>query len=159
MKTINDVPLLLRREIEARMIKPFLEAFTKEVGKERTYEIAECVIEELARKAGEESAQRLGDNGTKELLEHIKPHQMVDALDINPISQDEKHNRFDIVRCEYVEMYERLGMREMGGMLSCNRDECFFRGVNPKFKFSRTKTLMNGDDCCNFLVELEDSAK
>lgn len=159
MKTIDDIPLLLRREIEARMIQQFLEAFSKEIGKERTYEIVGSIIEDLARKAGAESAERLGDNGTESIMEHLKPHQMAGALDIKLISQDEKHSRFDIVRCEYVHMYEKLGIREMGSMLSCNRDECFFRGINSKFKFSRTKTLMNGDDYCNFLLELKDQVE
>ena len=37
METIYDVPVLLRREIEALMVKPFLDAFEKELGHEKTY--------------------------------------------------------------------------------------------------------------------------
>ncbi len=32
MKTIYDVPIILRREIEALMVKPFIDAFEKELG-------------------------------------------------------------------------------------------------------------------------------
>ena len=39
MKTIYDVPIILRREIEALMVKPFIDAFEKELGHEKTYEI------------------------------------------------------------------------------------------------------------------------
>lgn len=155
-EAINDTPLILRREIEARIIKPFLEAFFDEIGEDRTYEIANSVLEELARRQGAESAVNLEKNSPETLLEHIGPHQAGGALEINPISQSEKHNRFDIVRCSYVDMYEKLGMREMGSTLSCNRDACFFQGVNSEFKLTRTKTLMKGNDCCNFLVELEE---
>ena len=37
MKTIYDVPIILRREIEALMVKPFIDAFEKELGHEKTY--------------------------------------------------------------------------------------------------------------------------
>ena len=33
MKTIYDVPIILRREIEALMVKPFIDAFEKELDK------------------------------------------------------------------------------------------------------------------------------
>ena len=39
MKNIYDVPIILRREIEALMVKPFLDAFEKELGHDKTYEI------------------------------------------------------------------------------------------------------------------------
>ena len=43
MKTIYDVPIILRREIEALMVKPFIDAFEKELGHEKTYEILKKV--------------------------------------------------------------------------------------------------------------------
>ena len=159
IKDIIEIPLILRREIEARMIKPFIEAFSKEIGEERTLEITEHIIEDLAIQAGQESAERLGDDSPESALDHLKPHIAGGALEIKSISKDETHNRFDVVRCGYVDMYEKLGMRDLGGTLSCNRDACFYQGVNPKFKFSRTKTLMKGDNCCDFLVELENTEK
>ena len=62
MKTIYDVPVLLRREIEALMIKPFLDAFEKELGHEKTMEITKKVVQELAREQGKEYAKMFGRN-------------------------------------------------------------------------------------------------
>ncbi|MFW9789019.1 MAG: L-2-amino-thiazoline-4-carboxylic acid hydrolase, partial [Candidatus Thorarchaeota archaeon] len=31
----------------------------------------------------------------------------------------------------------------------CNEDEHIVAGFNPSIKFSRTKTLMEGHDCCD----------
>ena len=62
MKTINDVPLILRREIEARMVEPFIRAFAKELGEEKTIEIVKSVVAGLAEEAGEGLAKTLGDN-------------------------------------------------------------------------------------------------
>ena len=52
---VEEMPILLRREVEARILKPFLEAFEKEVGKERTKEI---VIDVIKKAANEEGSQR-----------------------------------------------------------------------------------------------------
>ena len=52
MKTIYDVPIILRREIEALMVKPFIDAFEKELGHEKTYEIVKKVIFAIAFKEG-----------------------------------------------------------------------------------------------------------
>ena len=38
----------------------------------------------------------------------------------------------------------------------CCSDYAYCRGFNPKIKLTRTKTLMQGDDCCDFRWELED---
>ena len=56
MQTIHDVPTILRREIEALYIAPFLDAFAKELGWEKTREIAAGVIGRIAEQAGKDAA-------------------------------------------------------------------------------------------------------
>ncbi len=58
--------------------------------------------------------------------------------------------KFDVTRCKYAEMYERLGMKELGNLLSCYRDFAFLDGFDPDIELKRTKTLMEGDDLCDF---------
>ena len=72
METIQDVPILLRREIEALMVAPFLDAFAKELGESRTMEIAREVIAKLARQSGAEAAKAVGGNS----FEHFKMTQV-----------------------------------------------------------------------------------
>ena len=56
MNEINDVPVLLRREIEARITAPLIEAFADKLGHEKTIEIASNVILNLAVKSGADLA-------------------------------------------------------------------------------------------------------
>ena len=59
---VEDVPYLVRREIEALAVKPFLDAFAQELGREKTLEIAGRVIDRLSRESGKEFAlQNQGD--------------------------------------------------------------------------------------------------
>ena len=52
--------ILTRREIEARIVAPLLEAFAAEIGNERALEIVQTVILQIARQQGEQLAQQMG---------------------------------------------------------------------------------------------------
>ena len=73
MKTIYDVPIILRREIEARMVKPFIDAFEKELGHEKTYEIGKKVIFDIAFKEGQEDAELFGRNDLQAIRMQMEP--------------------------------------------------------------------------------------
>jgi len=151
MQTIYDVPVLLRREIEALMIKPFLDAFEQELGHEKTYAIAEKVVQEIAKAQGAEYVEVLGGNDAAALKRQEEAWTAGDALEVeNDLSEDGTVLKQTIRRCAYVDMYERIGMKELGAMLSCMRDEYFYAGFNPEMEMTRTKTLMCGGDCCDF---------
>ncbi|WP_273149051.1 L-2-amino-thiazoline-4-carboxylic acid hydrolase [Enterocloster asparagiformis] len=150
MTTIYDVPVLLRREIEALMIKPFLDAFEKELGHERTYEIAAEVVKGIAKRQGAEYAVELGGNDMEAMTKQEEAWTANDALVIDGKALDEQTLCQTIKRCAYVDMYERIGMKDMGYTLSCMRDEYFYEGFNPEMVMTRSKTLMTGGDCCDF---------
>lgn len=150
METIYDVPVLLRREIEALMVKPFLDAFEKELGHEKTYEIVEKVIAEIAFEQGKEYAELLGGNGIDALMGQAEAWSSNDALDMQMYVENETDCYSPVKRCAYVDMYERIGMKELGKVLSCLRDEFFYQGFNPEMEMCRSKTLMDGGDCCDF---------
>ena len=64
--------------------------------------------------------------------------------------------------CPWAEISKAAGAAEVGYTLFCKTDphmiEGFNQAVGPgsrKIKFSRTKTLMQGDDCCDHCYEYE----
>jgi hypothetical protein len=44
---------------------------------------------------------------------------------------------------------------EIGYAFYCAWDDGFCRGLNPKMTFTRTRTLMRGDDGCDHTYTLE----
>ncbi|TFH07921.1 MAG: hypothetical protein E4H14_07485 [Candidatus Thorarchaeota archaeon] len=44
--------------------------------------------------------------------------------------------------------------RDWGYSLYCVDDEYMVMGFNPKMEFTRSKTLMEGHDCCNHCYRL-----
>lgn len=153
MQTIHDVPIILRREIEALYIAPFLDAFAKELGWEKTKEIAVDVIHNIAAQAGADAAARAGGNSLEIFLEKVNPGFAAGgALESTAQIDENGVLCIDMTRCKYAEMYERLGMKELGAMLSCERDGYLFTGFNPNFEFKRTQTIMSGCPGCDFRV-------
>lgn len=150
MTTIYDVPVILRREIEALMIKPFLDEFEKELGHEKVYAIVEKVVGEIAKKQGAEYAKELGGNDMAAFRKQSEGWTSNDALAWEETMLDENTVCQNVLRCAYVDMYKRIGMAELGYTLSCMRDEYFYEGFNEKMVMTRSKTLMNGGDCCDF---------
>lgn len=154
MKTIDDVPMILRREIEARMVEPFIKAFAEEFGEEKTMEIVKGVIAGLAESAGAGLAKMLGDNSLDCFAKKVTPaFGAGGALQYEIRESTEDTVRMDIVRCAYVDMYKRLGMADLGPVLSCGRDEYLIRGFNPDVEFTRKYTIMEGGSCCDFCLK------
>jgi hypothetical protein len=155
MNTINEVPILLRREIEALMVAPFLNAFAKELGWDRTREIAQSVIASLALQAGKDMAVAAGGNTLNHLLRALSAFSQGSALTLEERDSNAKCVRTDVTRCAYAEMYRRNNLTELGSLLSCQRDNYLFEGFNPDLVFTRTKTIMDGCDCCDFCMEIK----
>ena len=156
MKTIYDVPIILRREIEALMVKPFFDEFEKVLGHEKTYEIVKKVVEEIAYKEGQEYAEIFGRNDLQAIRMQMDSWSSNGALELGWRGDGVKHLCEDVLNCEYVGMYERIGMKDLGAVLSCGRDEPFYRGLNEKIKMTRTQTLMQDGKNCDFVFDLED---
>jgi len=52
-------------------------------------------------------------------------------------------------KCPLVEISEKGGSKKIGYELYCKSDYYINEGFNSEIKMKRTKTLMQGDDCCN----------
>ncbi len=151
---LSQVSILARREIEARILMPVLNAFIKEYGKEQTVKLVEPVIQELARSGGVQLAKAVGGNSISHFAKGLSAWTREDALRLDVKEQTEKSFAFNVTRCRYAEMYKELGVQDYGALLSCGRDAALIVGFNPKIKFTRTQTIMNGAPYCDFRYQL-----
>lgn len=152
---LDDIPLILRREIEARILAPFVAELSATFGEEAVREVLRRTIQRIAREQGREMAQRLGGNTLGHLAQVVTLWQTGDALEIQIERQDEQAFVFRVTRCEYAEMYRRLGLGDLGATLSCRRDAAFIEGFNPRLRFERGHTLMEGHAFCDFCYRME----
>lgn len=72
------------------------------------------------------------------------------SLTVEVVHRDDARFGFDVTRCQFMEMYEAMGARDLGFLLSCGRDFAMFEGLAPGVSFTRTMTRMPGADACDF---------
>jgi L-2-amino-thiazoline-4-carboxylic acid hydrolase len=147
---LNAVGILTRREIEARILAPVIEALGLEFGRDRVVEIVRGVIVDLAREQGRAMAEARQDPSLTSFAGTLEPWTRDDALTMTVRERTGETLAFDVTRCRYAEMYRALGIPELGAVLSCNRDAALIEGFNPDVRLTRTQTIMGGASHCDF---------
>lgn len=147
---LNEVGVLKRREIEARILLPMLRAFAKSFGERQVLEIARAVILNLARQQGAEMAQQRGCCDLHSFADALSDWKKDDAYVMRVLEQSDDRLSFDVTRCRYAEMYQQLGVPDLGRVLSCGRDSALMSGFNPEVTLTRTQTIMEGASHCDF---------
>ena len=152
---LNAIGVLTRREIEARIVAPLLDALGEEFDRERVLEVAREVIVNVARNQGAQLAEIMGGSTLDHFAASMEAWKEGDAIEMEMLEKSDKVFAFNITRCRYAEMYAELGVSELGALLSCNRDFSLIEGFNADITLTRTQTIMEGESHCDFRFELK----
>ena len=147
---LSKVGILLRREIEARMVAPLYRAYAKALGEEKALAILEETIIGLARQSGEDVSKWVEGDDLEAFEKGLELWTKDNALEIEILERSETEFSFNVTRCRYAEMYREIGIPELGKVLSCARDYAMIEGFNPGIKLTRTQTILEGADYCDF---------
>jgi hypothetical protein len=154
--SLNDIGVLKRREIEARILAPLLAALGEAFGRERVLDVAREAIVRIAREQGAQLADDMGGNSLSHFADSLEAWTRDDALHIDLIEQTGHEFSFNVTRCRYAELYRDLGIAHLGPMLSCSRDWALIEGFNPRIQLTREHTIMEGAPLCDFRYRLVD---
>ncbi|MFK7805793.1 MAG: L-2-amino-thiazoline-4-carboxylic acid hydrolase [Anaerolineae bacterium] len=144
------IGVLTRREVEARILAPIINALGEKFGREEVIKVVRDTIIGVAQEQGADLAQAMGGSGSKPFMDSLKFWTQDDALQIEVLENNAETLNFNVNRCRYSEMYRALGIPELGAVFSCNRDYALIDGFNPDAKLVRTQTLMEGATHCDF---------
>ena len=104
----------------------------------------------IAKDQGRQLVQISGDNSLRQFATVLPSWTTEDALEIEVLAQSEDELRFNVTRCRYAEMYEALGLSELGAILSCGRDAALIEGFNSDISLERPQTILGGASHCDF---------
>jgi L-2-amino-thiazoline-4-carboxylic acid hydrolase len=147
-----QVPVLLKRQLQAEVIGPIFAEMKAELGLELASKILETAIKKAAVAEGQSFAQKAND-GAPTMADFVKLYELWThngSLEIDVLAQTETTFDFNVTRCRYAETYKAMGLGDIGHLLSCNRDAGFCEGYDPKMKLERAQTIMAGASCCTF---------
>ena len=152
-----SIGILEQRRIEAAFAKGIFEEMAAELGAEQAKAILTRAVVKLAKQAAAEMAAESPEGPTLDyFIRQQERWTRGDALRIEVVEQGPTTYGFNVTRCKYSEMYREMGLAELGGVLSCNRDGAFCEGYSDKLKLTRTQTLMGGATHCDFRYRVED---
>ena len=146
----QQIGVLTRREVEARVLAPIIDALGEKFGREQVIDVVRDAIINLSQQQGAEMADAMGGNGCAQFESSLQYWTKDKALTLDVLELNDTTLNFNVVRCRYSEMYRDLGIPELGAVFSCNRDYAMIEGFNPDAKLTRTQTLMEGKSHCDF---------
>lgn len=148
--------ILERRRIEAQILAYVHAVIVDRAGKaEADAIIGEC-CSRAAIQQGEQLAEKVDYTPTlTDFSNEFASWTAEDALEIEVLQQSAESLDFNVRRCKYAEMYNEMGVGEIGHLLSCNRDGKLCEGYNPEIELTRTQTIMGGADHCDFRFTLK----
>jgi hypothetical protein len=148
--TLNSIGILKRREIEARILAPVIEALSERFDRDTVIASIRDTIITLAQHQGAQLANDFGGCSLAHFEETLQYWTKDDALRIEVVERTPQAFGFNVTRCRYAELYRSLGIPELGAVLSCNRDYALIEGFNPDVELTRTQTIMQGATHCDF---------
>lgn len=155
MKASDRISHVKKREIQAPVVTAIINEFINELGREKTLKILAGAIKKDAIKSGKELAEFYRGNSMKELAALIREVWCEDgAMEIEILKESESEFHFNVTKCKYADVYRDIDELELGKCLSCNRDFPFNRGFNPEISLERSKTIMEGNEICDFRYSL-----
>ena len=153
----GEMGILARRRIEAEIIKPIYAILVRDYGQEKAAAVIGEAVSQAAVEAGQQFAAREPDGPSLSGFVALQElWEKDDALKVEIIASDATQFDYDVNRCRYAEMYHEMGLGEIGHLLSCNRDELFIVGYDPRVELVRTQTLMGGASHCDFRYRVKD---
>jgi predicted hydrocarbon binding protein len=154
------VTLLKQRQIEANVLVPLIKAFQAEFGVDRANAVARKVITDIARKHGEALASQQGEgNPIEKMASGLSRFSAGGALEVEEVERTDDRYAFNVTRCGYAEFYKKMGVPELGFLLSCGRDFALTEGMSPDMELTRTQTIMQGAAHCDFRFQMKRMGK
>ena len=144
------IGVLTRREVEARILAPVIDALSKNFGQNNVVNVVRETITGIAAEQGAKLAEHMGGNTLQHFADSLRYWTQDNALEIEIIEQSEEAFWFNVTRCRYAELYKNLGVSGYGTIFSCARDFALIKGFNGKINLKRTQTIMEGAVYCDF---------
>jgi len=144
----------------AESLVMFSKLLISAVGKEQAKKLIEKARYDLVYPRGRASAQKLGN--PKDLNSLIENYLVKSPpwVGLRPLSISYRTEKKAVLRdekfCFVAEAIKKVADREMQEFLGecfCVHDLAWTNGFNPGIKFEQTKSLLKGDDCCEFVFE------
>jgi predicted hydrocarbon binding protein len=133
---------------------PTLKGFAQDIKNIDLIKTLKNIADRQSKIGGREYAEKLQKNdfatfAASRKESHVDPFWS-HVQDVTYIEDSGKALEYKITTCLAAKTFRKVEASDIGYAYLCYGDDGFAAGFNPKIRLIRPKTLMQGDDCCNF---------
>jgi hypothetical protein len=127
----------------------------EQIGEEKAYEILDRYALEEGKEFGKELMKDRKTLTSKEDLVDFF-HDLYSepfwdmCLEIEYLDELSDCFKYNVTKCIWAHTFSMLNACDFGFHTMCMGDYGIAKGISPKVTLKRSKTLMRGDDCCDF---------
>jgi len=137
-------------EIMARNTFDLIRTLRREVGDGETIRILKANSAEMGRQRGSMQKAQSPDTSFSSFVTPFRQMASGNSLTADVVQDTEAVFELNVSECVWEVVFREAGLAgDIGHAAVCNMDYYWPEAFNPAFKMERTKTLMEGDDCCN----------
>ena len=150
VKTDRQISSRELTELGSRGMMPVIRAMRKELGDPETIRVLNVSSEEIGRESGERQAQSVPDTSFENFVSVFRRMVSGNSLTGEVVGDTDRVFELKVTECLWPEVFQKAGLAgDMGHAAVCNMDYSWPPAFNSDFKMERSKTLMQGHDCCN----------
>lgn len=128
-----------------------LEGVGEQIGRDRLIEILKSATENRVRRFSKRSAKKSGkvDFSTYTDWARNPDRYWKHVLTFDIVEDTSNAFELKVTECLWAKTFREAGAADIGYATTCHADFAFAEGYSTKLRLVRSKTLMEGHDCCN----------
>lgn len=135
---------------------PLMKDFSNSMGDEKFMEM----LKEASSRIGAQNMKRMTQNLPKRdltaMAAYLKANPLFQkALTFEIVEESESALEIRVAECLWAKTFREADAPDVGYAAICYPDFAMASAYNPKIKLLRTKTLMQGHDCCDHKYVIE----
>ena len=133
-----------------RGVTQMIRTLRKEMDDGEVIRLLNLNSDEIGRQQGKAHAQSVPDTSFENFVSVFRQMASGDSLTGEVVEDSEKVFEMRVTECLSATVFQEAGLAgKIGHAAVCNMDYTWPPAFNSEFKMERTKTLMQGHDCCN----------
>jgi len=137
-------------QASTRGMFPLIKTLRQDLGDVEAVRLLNLSSDEIGRQQGKAHAESVPDTSFENFVSAFRQMASGSSLTGEVVEDTEKAFEMKVTECIWADVFQEAGLAgKIGHAAVCNMDYTWPPAFNPDFKMERSKTLMQGHDCCN----------
>jgi len=157
----ENISLLDEVKLQAVVLVPIIRALCAEVGKQRANRIVSNALRDWSRSVFQSLGAEAKGSPREKWASVTATYmgRVGNDIEIEWIKRDANEIECNVIGCRYADLFRQPGEPELGSVLLCETDVHVAELGAPEVEFTRTQTIMQGAEYCDFHYRIKSEAE